>query len=84
MVKSGSNICGSREPWFSQNRRAGTVMDENELTYYPSWDIWMLVELLSSGADLPSSVVFQQNNLICHIESVLQLELDHIWNFVCI
>lgn len=47
MVKSGSNICRRREPWFSPNRRAETVIDENELTYSPSWDIWMLVELLS-------------------------------------
>lgn len=85
---------------FSQNSGAETLIDECELKYHPSWDIWMLVELLSnmqlqalwtsntrswSGLTFcPSPIVFQQNNLICHIKFILQLELYWIWNFVCI
>ena len=85
---------------FSQNSGAETLIDERELKYHPSWDIWMLVELLSNmqlqalwtsntrsrgGLTFcPSPIVFQQNNLICHIKFILQLELYWIWNFVCI
>lgn len=85
---------------FSQNLGAETLIDERELKYHPSWDIWMLVELLSNmqlqalwtsntrswgGLTFcPSPIVFQQNNLICHIKFILQLELYWIWNFVCI
>ena len=85
---------------FSQNSGAETLIDERELKYHPSWDIWMLVELLSNMqlqalwtsntrsrgrlTFCPSPIVFQQNNLICHIKFILQLELYWIWNFVCI
>ena len=85
---------------FSQNSGAETLIDEHELKYHPSWDIWMLVELLSNmwlqalwtsntrswgGLTFcPSPIVFQENNLVCHIKFILQLELYWIWNFVCI
>lgn len=85
---------------FPQNSGAETLTDEHELQYHPPWDIWMLVELLSnmrlqalwtsntrSWGGLtccPSPIVFQENNLICHIKFILQLELYWIWNFVCI
>lgn len=85
---------------FSQNSGAETLIDERELKYHPSWDIWMLVELLSNMrlqalwtsntrswgrlTFCPSPIVFQENNLICHIKFILQLKLYWIWNFVCI
>lgn len=101
-VESEQRVCGTKGPraffFFFQNSKAETLMDGSEFTCYPSWDIWMLTELLSDlwlqacrqltpdyalvCLSRLSPLVSQLNKSPC-INCVLPFESYRVWSLFC-